>query len=126
MLRIALVLALFLLGCGPALARNCENGVANKSEMLDCLHQESRQLVDAAYRPLYAELQARSPQAAAALQTSQASWEKFADDSCTFYVLIDADTIPTDSQVNCWNDFAVARARILKAWLGKLRAPPRN
>jgi uncharacterized protein YecT (DUF1311 family) len=113
---------LLLLASGSAFARNCEEGAANKSEMLDCLYQESQKIVDDAYRPLYAELKQHDPATAAALQKSQASWEKFADDSCSFYILIADGEIPTDAQVNCWNDFANARARVLKAWLKKVRA----
>jgi len=109
-----------LLASGQAFARNCEEGAADKSQMLDCLYQESQRIVDDAYRPLHAELKKSDPFAAAALQKSQESWKKFADDSCNFYILIAEGEIPTDAQVNCWNDFANARARVLKAWLRKI------
>jgi uncharacterized protein YecT (DUF1311 family) len=103
-------------------ARNCEESAQNKSQLLDCLYQEQERSVDAAYLPLHAELAKRSPEAAKALEKSQASWRRFADDSCALYVLLETDTIPTDAQVNCWADFSQARVKVLTSWLQKLKA----
>lgn len=103
-------------------ARDCEAGAQNMSQVRACLYDQQSAAVDVAYKRLYATLKRRNPEAAKALEKSQASWEAFAGDSCEFYALLDTGSIPRDAQVNCWADFSRARTRILESWLAKLEA----
>ena len=107
-------------------ATNCEDGAENMAQIRACLHDQQREIVDAAYRPMHALLARQDPGMAAELEKSQKSWEKFADDSCAFSVLLDSEMIAGDAQVNCWHDFREARARVLKAWYRKAVARPRE
>ena len=104
----------------PAFAKDCEEGSTNKSELLACLYDQSESEVRAVYDPLYAQLKHREPSTAQALAKSQRSWEKFAKDSCDFYILFKSDGIPTDVQVNCRVDFSRARIKVLQAWQTQL------
>lgn len=87
-----------------------------------CLYRQLDHDLDAAYRPLQRDLAAKNPEAATLLHKSQASWTKFAEDSCAFTAQVHArDMIEDDARYNCQADFTRARIKVLKAWTAQYR-----
>ncbi|MFP3502715.1 lysozyme inhibitor LprI family protein [Burkholderia sp. SIMBA_062] len=89
-----------------------------------CVVDRNQQEVDSAYRSLERTLKRRNADAAGELAKSQASWTRFAADTCNYVKAANPQQmIPNDAWMNCWVDFSQARVRILKKWEALENAP---
>ncbi|AFQ49702.1 hypothetical protein GEM_3309 [Burkholderia cepacia GG4] len=89
-----------------------------------CVLDDHQQQVDNAYRSLERKLAQRNPDAASRLAKSQASWARFAGDTCDYVKAANPQQMmPGDAWMNCWIDFSQARVRILKKWAAQADAP---
>ncbi|AXF25083.1 hypothetical protein CUJ89_19135 [Burkholderia pyrrocinia] len=89
-----------------------------------CMLDNNNREVDSAYRSLERKLKQRNPDAAGLLAKSQASWTRFASDTCNYVKTANPQQmIPNDAWMNCWVDFSQARVRILKKWEAQADAP---
>ncbi|VWB36645.1 lysozyme inhibitor LprI family protein [Burkholderia lata] len=105
-------------------AVDCEQHGPTMNNVRTCILDQNNQDVERAYRSLEHRLKQRNPDAASALAKSQASWTRFADDTCDYVKAANPQQmIPEDARMNCWVDFSQARARILKKWESQLDAP---
>lgn len=103
-------------------AADCENAGDSLAAVHACLYEQLDKDLDAAYRPLQRGLAAKNPEAATLLQKSQASWAKFAEDSCAFTTRLNAtNMIEGDVRYNCQADFTHARIKVLKAWAAQYK-----
>ena len=109
---------IFLLGISfSANAQDCERAGLTMSAVRSCLYNKLDKELNSVYKPLHRSLAATNPDAAALLQKSQTSWEKFAEDSCAFTAEMKSkDWIREDARYNCQLDFTTARIKVLKAW----------
>ncbi|MBN3730435.1 MULTISPECIES: lysozyme inhibitor LprI family protein [unclassified Burkholderia] len=106
-------------------AVDCEKHALTMNDVRTCVLGQNDQAVERAYRSLEHKLKQRNPDAASALAKSQASWTRFADDTCDYVKAANPQQmIPEDARMNCWVDFSQARVRILKKWEAQLDAPP--
>jgi uncharacterized protein YecT (DUF1311 family) len=98
-------------------AQDCERAGLTMSAVRSCLYGKLDKELNSVYQPLYQSLSARNPTAAALLQKSQTTWEKFVEDSCAFTVEMKSkDMMREDAEYNCQVDFTTARIKVLKAW----------
>ncbi|ABB10608.1 lysozyme inhibitor LprI family protein [Burkholderia lata] len=105
-------------------AVDCEQHGPTMSNVWICILDQNNQAVERAYRSLEHKLKQRNPDAASALAKSQASWTRFADDTCDYVKAANPQQmIPEDARMSCWVDFSQARVRILKKWEAQLDAP---
>ncbi|KER72948.1 urocanate hydratase [Burkholderia cepacia] len=105
-------------------AVDCEKHGPTMNNVWICILDQNNQAVEHAYRSLERKLKQRNPDAASALAKSQASWTRFADDTCDYVKAANPQqTIPEDARMSCWVDFSQARVRILKKWEAQLDAP---
>lgn len=105
-------------------AVDCEKHGPTMDNVRVCILDQNNQAVERAYRSLEHKLKQRNPDAASALAKSQASWTRFADDTCDYVkAAYPQQMIPEDARMNCWVDFSQARVRILKKWEAQLDAP---
>ncbi|KAF1033584.1 MAG: hypothetical protein GAK33_06220 [Burkholderia lata] len=105
-------------------AVDCEQHGPTMSNVRICILDQNNQAVERAYRSLERKLKQRNPDAASALAKSQASWTRFADDTCDYVKAANPQQmIPEDARMSCWVDFSQARVRILKKWEAQLDAP---
>ncbi|MBN3833408.1 lysozyme inhibitor LprI family protein [Burkholderia sp. Ac-20344] len=121
-----LAIATLALGHTAAFAAvDCEKHALTMNDVRTCVLGQNDQAVENAYRPLERKLKQRNPDAASELAKSQASWTRFAGDTCNYVKAANPQqTIPEDAWMNCWVDFSQARVRILKKWDAQLDAPP--
>ncbi len=119
-------LAVTTLATGHAFAEvDCEHQGLTMDPVRACILENNHQAVDHAYQSLERKLKQRNPDAASALAKSQASWTRFAGDTCDYVKAANPrQMIPSDAWVSCWVDFSQARVRILKKWEAQADAPP--
>ncbi|VWC14688.1 hypothetical protein BAR24066_05474 [Burkholderia arboris] len=119
-------LAIAALTTGHAFAAaDCEQQGPTMDNVRACILDHNHQAVDSAYQSLARKLEARSPDAASALAKSQASWTRFASDTCDYVKAANpGPMIANDAWMNCWVDFSQARVRILNKWAAQADAPP--
>ncbi|WP_321808449.1 lysozyme inhibitor LprI family protein [Burkholderia sp. BCC1993] len=120
-------LAIVALWAGPISAFatvDCEQQGPTMEAVRQCLLDSRQQQVDSAYRALKRKLDQRNPDAANRLAKSQASWARFAGDTCDYMKAANPrQMMPGDAWINCWVDFSDARVRILNKWEAQLEAP---
>ncbi|QQJ99740.1 DUF1311 domain-containing protein [Burkholderia ambifaria] len=120
-------LAVAALAIGPACAIaavDCEHQSPTMDNVRACVVDRNEQEVDSAYRSLERTLKRRNPDAAGELAKSQASWTRFAGDTCNYVKAANPQQmIPNDAWMNCWVNFSQARVRILKKWEALENAP---
>ncbi|MCA8051676.1 lysozyme inhibitor LprI family protein [Burkholderia arboris] len=119
-------LAVATLTTGHAFAAaDCEQQGPTMDNVRACILDQNHQAVERAYQSLERKLGQRNPDAASALAKSQASWTRFAGDTCDYVKAANpGQMIPGDAWMNCWVDFSQARVRILKKWEAQTDAPP--
>ncbi|CAB3769898.1 urocanate hydratase [Burkholderia puraquae] len=120
-----LAVAALAIGHSVAFAAvDCEKHGPTMNNVRICIVDQNNQAVERAYRSLEHKLKQRNPDTASALAKSQASWTRFADDTCDYVKAANPQQmIPEDARMNCWVDFSQARVRILKKWEAQLDAP---
>ncbi|MCA8020047.1 lysozyme inhibitor LprI family protein [Burkholderia metallica] len=103
---------------------DCEKHAQTMNDVRTCALDQNDQAVERAYQSLERKLKARNPDAAGELAKSQASWARFAGDTCNYVKAANPQQmIPEDARTSCWVDFSQARVRILKKWEAQLDAP---
>jgi uncharacterized protein YecT (DUF1311 family) len=100
----------------PALARDCEKGAENMSQVYSCLYDLNQQRLDAAYNDTLRVVRNRDENAAELLAAAEKSWTKFASDSCAYTVAVSRDEMLSAARSNCWATFVDARIKVLEAY----------
>nr|WP_244108974.1 lysozyme inhibitor LprI family protein [Burkholderia anthina] len=123
--RLLVIAALMVHSVAAFAAVDCEQQGPTMEAVRRCVLDAREQQVDRAYRSLQRKLQRRNPDAASQLAKSQASWTRFAGDTCDYVKAANPQRmIPDDAWMNCWVDFSDARVRILKKWDAQLGTSP--
>ncbi|QND53225.1 DUF1311 domain-containing protein [Phyllobacterium sp. 628] len=101
----------------PVSAKDCEKDATSMAEVRACLANGLDEDLAETLNSTMRLVRAKNPQSADLLMAAQASWKKFADDSCTYSVAAwQTDEMANDARLSCWDDFVRARIKVLNAY----------
>ncbi|PPU78533.1 hypothetical protein XcuCFBP2542_02300 [Xanthomonas cucurbitae] len=119
MKRNTMLALVVVLGGLPALAhaQDCEEGATTAAQVRNCLSGKDDALLDKAYAETLRRARTQDATLAPKLSLAQASWLKFAQDSCEYTVASSTlQTNSNDARLMCMQTFIQARIRVLNGY----------